>query len=42
MSLWDNLNVLGKIRKCKTFSIPIEKEVINIDKGGNESLGTIS
>ena len=28
--------------KCKTFLIPIEKEVIKIDKGGNESLGTIS
>ena len=28
--------------KCKTFSIPIEKKVTNIDKDGNESLFTIS
>ena len=28
--------------KCKTFSVPIEKEVTNIDKDGNESVATIS
>ena len=28
--------------KYKTFSIPIEKEVTNIDKDGNESVVTIS
>ena len=28
--------------KCKTFSIPIEKEVTKIDKDGNESVVTIS
>ena len=27
---------------CKTFSIPIEKEVTKIDKNGNESVVTIS
>ena len=26
--------------KCKTFSVPIEKEVTNIDKHGNESVVT--
>ena len=25
----------------KTFSVPIEEQVINIDKDGNENLGTI-
>ena len=34
---------LGKnTEKYKTFSVPIEKEVINIDKGGNESVVIIS
>ena len=28
--------------KCKTFSIPIEKEVLGIDKDGNESFAIIS
>ena len=28
--------------KCKTFSVPIEKEVTKIDKDGNESVVTIS
>ena len=28
--------------KCKKFSVPIEKEVTNIDKDGNESVVTIS
>ena len=43
MSLRGNLNVLGKIQeKYKTFSAPIEKEVTNIDKDGNESVVTIS
>ena len=28
--------------KCKTFSVPIEKEVTKIDKDGNESAITIS
>ena len=37
------MNVLGKIRKkYKTFSIPIEKNVTNIDKDGNESIVTTS
>ena len=43
MSLRGNLNVLGKTKeKYKTFSVPIEKEVTNIDKDGNESVVTIS
>ena len=34
---------LGKnTEKCRTFSVPIEKEVTNIDKDGNESVFTIS
>ena len=28
--------------KYKNFSVPIEKEVIKIEKGGNESVATIS
>ena len=37
------MNVLDKnAEKYNTFSIPIEKEVKNIDKNGNESVGTIS
>ena len=31
-----------KYRKIKTFSVPIEKEITNIDKDGNESVATIS
>ena len=43
MSLRGNLNVLGKTQeKYKTFSVPIEKEVTNIDKDDNESVVTIS
>ena len=34
---------LGEDRaNCKTFSVPIEKEVTKIDKNGNESVVTIS
>ena len=29
-------------KKYKNFSVPIEKEVTNIDKDGNESVVTIS
>ena len=37
------MNVLGKIQKTtKIFFVPIEKEVINIDKDGHESVVTIS
>ena len=32
----------GDTEKYKTFSIPIEKEVTNIDKDGNEIIATIS
>ena len=32
----------GNMEKYKTFSVPIEKEVTNIDKDGNESVVTIS
>ena len=43
MSLRDNLNVLGTTQKStKPFSVPIEKEVTNINKEGNESIATIS
>ena len=40
----DNLNVLRKAQKSKKlfFSIPVEKEVTNIDKDGNESFATVS
>ena len=51
MCLRENLNVLGKIQKSTSFSdtvykyckvfVPIEKEVTNIDKDGNESFVTI-
>ena len=34
--LWENTE------KYKTFSVPIEKEVTDIDKDGNESVVTIS
>ena len=34
---------LGKnTEKYKTFSVPIEKEVIKLDKDGNESVVTLS
>ena len=36
------MNVFGKTVKYKTFSIPIEKEVKNIDINGKESVVTIS
>ena len=32
----------GNREKYKTFSVPIEEEVTNIDKDGNESAVTIS
>ena len=32
----------GNIEKCKIFSVPIKKQVTNIDKYGNESVVTIS
>ena len=32
----------GNTEKCKTFSLPIKKEVTNIDKDGNESVVTMS
>ena len=32
----------GKYRKVQKFTVPIEKEVANIDKDGNESVVTIS
>ena len=39
----DKLNVLGEnTGKYKTFSVPIVKEVKNIDKNGNESVVMIS
>ena len=39
----ENYNVLGKIQKStKLFTIPIEKEVTEIDKDGNESVVTTS
>ena len=31
----------GKHRKSKKFSVPVEKEVTNIDKDGNKSVLTI-
>ena len=37
------LECLGEnAEKCKAFSIPIEKEIIKIDKHGNESVVTTS
>ena len=43
MSLRDNLDVLGKNKeKCKTFSIPIKKEITKINKDGNENVANIS
>ena len=36
------MNVLSKTEKYKTFSVPIEEEVTNIDKYGNESAVAIS
>ena len=41
MILKDDLNILGKTEMYKTFSVSIEREVIKIDKYGNESV-TIS
>ena len=38
----DNLNVLGKNEKYKTFSVLIENEVTKVDKEGNENIITIS
>ena len=39
MSFRENLSVLGEnTEKYKTFSIPIEKEVIKIDKNRIESV----
>ena len=39
----DKLNVLAEnTEKYKTFSVPIVKEVKNIDKNGNESVVMIS
>ena len=38
----ENLNVLAKIQKSTKLSIPVEKEVIKIDKNGNQSVVTIS
>ena len=32
----------GKHRKVQNFSVPIEKEVTNIDKDGNKSVVSIS
>ena len=32
----------GNTEKYKTFSVPIERKVTNIDKSGNESVVTIS
>ena len=42
MSLRYNLNVLGKKVKYKSFSVPIKKENIKIDKDGNKTDETIS
>ena len=30
------------MEKFKTFSVPIEKEVMKVDKDGNENVATIS
>ena len=39
MSFKENLNVLGKIaRDYINFSVPIEKEIINIEKDNNEGI----
>ena len=32
----------GKCKKVQKFSVPIEKEVIKIDKDDNESFATMS
>ena len=42
MILKDDLNILRKTEMYKTFSVSIEREVIKIDKYGNESVATIS
>ena len=42
MSLRESLNVIGKILKVQNISAPIEKEVTEINKDGNESVAIIS
>ena len=43
MTLWGNLNVLGKkLKNTKTFLFQYKKVVTNIDKDGNESIEIIS
>ena len=42
MSLRESLNVIGKILKVQHISAPIEKEVTEINKDGNESVAIIS
>ena len=43
MSFRGNFNVLGKAKKStKLFSVPMKKQITNIDKDGNESVVTIS
>ena len=39
MTIWISWR---KYRKCKTFSVPLEKEVSKINNDGNECLVTIS
>ena len=36
------MNVIGKILKVQNISAPIEKEVTEINKDGNESVAIIS
>ena len=39
MSFKENLNVLGKVaRDCINLSVPIEKEITNIEKDNNEGI----
>ena len=39
MSFKENLNVLGKVAQdCINFSVPIEKEITNIEKDNNEGI----
>ena len=43
MTLWGNLNVLGKkLKNTKPFLFQYKKVVTNIDKDGNESIEIIS
>ena len=43
MSLIDNLNVLGENKEnYKFFSVPIKKEITNIDKDSNKIVEIIS